>query len=300
MAFTLDNFTCISSSLNEGQLTVTPYGGSATVVNAPNVFVYGSPTDALATIAAADYFLSLNSVLKVGDIILTNGTDGSNMYVVATVTATGVTVDSFTVSGSVGTANIQDNAVTLAKIEEIVATSLLGNPTGGATEASEITLGNGLAFDGTDLVVPDTNLIYATAAITAAEFNGMFAAPKLLVAAGGANTLIVVDRMVLAMTFGSAAFAGGGVVAAQWDSTVNGAGQHATNIEAAADFFAAASSAFMFVGNSGNAATTDGGLVPFAANVNKGLYLSNKTGAFTTGTGSSFVAHIWYKIIPTV
>ena len=105
--------------------------------------------------------------------------------------------------------------------------------------------------------------------------------------------------MVLAMTFVAAAYAAGGVVAAQYDSTVHGAGQHATNTEAAADFFAVASSAFMFVGNSGNAATVDGGLVPFAANVNKGLYLSNLTQAFTTGDGT-WVAHIWYKIIPTV
>jgi hypothetical protein len=127
----------------------------------------------------------------------------------------------------------------------------------------------------------------------------MYAAPKLLLAAPGANKLIVLDRMVLAMTFVSAAYAAGGVVAAQWDSTVHGAGQHASNTEAAADFFAAASSAFMFIGNSGNAATIDGGLVPFTANVNKALYLSNQTGAFTTGD-STWVAHVWYKIIPTV
>lgn len=144
------------------------------------------------------------------------------------------------------------------------------------------------------------NLIqYTTVAITAAQFNGMFAAPKLLLAAPGANKLIVVERMVLAMTFVSANYANGGVVAAQYDSVINGGGQHATNVEAAADFFAAASSAFMFVGNSGNASSTDGGLVPFAANVDKGLYLSNKTGAFTTGD-STWIAHLWYRIMPTV
>lgn len=299
MAFTIANWTCVSSSLNQGQETVTPFGGSPTVLNAPNLFIYGSPTDALATIAAADYFLSEYASLSVGDVIIVNGTDGSNMYIVATSSSTGVTVNSFTVSGSVGTSNIQNNAVTYAKFQQVAASSLVGNPTGSLANAEGITLGNGLEFTGTTLDVPDTNLIYATVAITAAQWNGMYAAPKLLIAAPGANKLIVVERMVLAMTFVSAAYADGGVVAAQWDSTVHGAGQHATNTEAAADFFAAASSAFMFVGNSGNASTVDGGLVPFAANVNKGLYLSNLTGAFTTGD-STWIAHIWYKIIPTV
>jgi hypothetical protein len=283
MAFALTNWTCISSSLNEGQLTVTPFGGSPTLINAPNVFVYGSVLDTVATIIAADYFLDLYNVLKVNDIILGNGSDASFAVTVTAVSATTVTVASMGLTTSIGTANITNLAVTTAKIDNLaVTTAKIDN---NAVTSAKMA----------------TNLLqYATAAITAAEFNGMFAAPKLLLAAGGANTLIVLERMVLAMTFGSAAFAGGGVVAAQWDATVNGAGQHATNIEAAADFFAAASSAFMFVGNSGNAATQDGGLVPFAANVNKGIYLSNKTGAFTTGTGSSFVAHLWYRIIPTV
>jgi len=299
MAFTIANWTCISSSLNEGQVTVVPFGGSSTVLNAPNVFVYGSPNDALATIAASAYFLSMNAFLKVGDIIIVNGTDGSNMYIVATVSDTALTVSSFTVSGSVGTSNIQNNAVTYAKFQQVAASSLVGNATGSLANATGITLGNGLEFTASALDVPNTNLIYAAVAITAAQFNGMYAAPKLLVAAPGANKLIVLERAVLAMTFVAAAYAAGGVVAFQWDSTVHGAGQHASNTEAAADFFAAASSAFMFVGNSGNAATVDGGLVPFAANVNKGLYLSNLTGAFTTGD-STWVAHLWYKIIPTV
>lgn len=132
---------------------------------------------------------------------------------------------------------------------------------------------------------------YVAVAVTAAEFNGMYAAPKLLLAAGGANTLIVVDRMVLAMTYVSANYASGGVVAAQYDSTVNGAGVKATNTEAAADFQAAASTSFMFNGTVV--------LAPFTTSVNKAIYLSNQTGAFTTGD-SPFVVHLWYRVIPTV
>jgi hypothetical protein len=134
-------------------------------------------------------------------------------------------------------------------------------------------------------------LQYTTVAITAAQFNGMYAAPKLLIAAGGANTLIVLNRMDLLMTYVSANYAAGGVAAVQYDSTANGAGVIASTTLSAATFQAAASTGFMF----------NTGVVPqtFTTCVNKGLYLSNITGAFTTGD-STFVAHIWYTIIPTV
>jgi hypothetical protein len=136
---------------------------------------------------------------------------------------------------------------------------------------------------------------YAAVAITAAQFNGMYTAPKLILAAGGANTLIVVHRAILAMTFVSAAYAAGGVVGFQYDSTVHGAGVAATNTEAAADFFAAASTSFQFEGVSGNTVA----ISPFTTSVNKGIYLSNLTQDFTTGDGT-FVCHLWYSIIPSV
>ncbi len=132
---------------------------------------------------------------------------------------------------------------------------------------------------------------YTTVAITAAQFNGMYAAPKLLLAAQGANTLIVLDQLQLVMTYGSANYAAGGVAAVQYDSTINGAGVIASTTLSAATFQAAASSTF----------TMNAGVVvlPFTTTVNKGLYLSNITGAFTTGD-SAMVAHLWYRVIPTV
>lgn len=139
-----------------------------------------------------------------------------------------------------------------------------------------------------------TVINYASVAITAAQFNGMYAAPKLLIAAPGANKLIIVKQMALVMTFVSADYAAGGVVFAQYDSTADGAGVQATNTEAAADFFAAASTTFLFEGVNGNTV----GALPFSTTVNKGLYLSNATQPFTTGN-STFVAQIWYSIIPT-
>lgn len=297
MAFTIANWTCISASLNQGQETVVPFGGSSTVLNAPNTFVYGSPNDTVATISAANYFLSMYADLRVGDWIFVNGTDGSTILIVLTSSSIGVTTAGFAASGSVNTANIVDDAVTYAKLQDAVADNvLLGNPGGGAgAEYVEVTLGNGLDFAAGALEIKPTNLNYVAVPITAAQFNGMYAAPKLLIAAPGANKLIVVKQMDLLMTFVAAAYAAGGVVAAQYDSTVHGGGVLATNSEAAADFFAAASTAFQFEPISGNTV----GALPFSTTVNKGLYLSNATGAFTTGDGT-WVAHIWYSVIPTV
>lgn len=134
-------------------------------------------------------------------------------------------------------------------------------------------------------------LKYVAVPITAAEFNGAYAAPKLLVAAAGANTLLVLNRVDLLMTYVSANYAAGGVTAIQYDSTANGAGVIASTTLSAATFQAAASTGFMF----------NTGVVPqtFTTCVNKGLYLSNISGAFTTGD-STFVAHVYYSVIPTV
>lgn len=132
---------------------------------------------------------------------------------------------------------------------------------------------------------------YVAVPITAAAFNGMYATPIQLVAAGGANTLLVLDQLQLVMTYGSANYAAGGVAAVQYDSTANGAGVIASTTLAAATFQAAASTTF----------TMNAGVValPFTTTVNKGLYLSNITAAFTTGD-SDMVANIWYRVIPTV
>ena len=291
MAFTIANWTCFSSSLNQGQETVVPFGGSSTVLNAPNSFIYGSPNDTVAQISAANYFLSIYPELKVGDWIFVNGTDGSTILIVLTSSSAGVTTAGFAASGSVNTANIVNNAVTFAKMQEIATHTLLGNPTGGTTEVSEVTLGNGLEFSSTTLRVPLTNLQYVAVPITAAEFNGMYAAPKELVAAGGANTLLVLDKCDLLLTYNSAAYAAGGVAAVQYDNTVHGAGVLASTTNAAAAFQVTASTGFIF----------NGGVDPqtFSTCVNKGLFLSNLTGAFTTGD-SDMVAHVWYKTIPTV
>jgi len=149
-------------------------------------------------------------------------------------------------------------------------------------------VGNWLA----NLVASANITQYLEVPLTAAQFNGMYAAPVSLIPAQGANTLIVIDQMQLVMTFGSADYAAGGPVAAQYGSTTHGGGPLATNAEAAADFFAAASTTFLFNGTFGNTV----GALPFSTTGNTAVYLSNTTGAFTTGD-STWIVKLFYRVI---
>jgi hypothetical protein len=135
----------------------------------------------------------------------------------------------------------------------------------------------------------------ASISLTSAQFTNMYTTPVQLVAPPGANKLIVVDKMEVIMTFVSAAYANGGIVGAQYDSTAHLAGVLATNTEQAADFFAGASTTFVFNGTSGNGV----GALPFSTTVNKGIYLSNQSAVWITGD-STFVVKVFYRIIATV
>src|SRR5258706_2086745 len=151
MAFTDANWACVSPSLNQGQETVTPFLGSPTVLNAQNLFAYGSPTDSVATIGGSNYFLPQYASLSVGDWILVNGSDASTILIIATVSSTSVTTAPFATSGTVDTANIVDNAVTYAKIQQANPQVLIGNWQGSTADVGEIGLGQGLLFNGSTL-----------------------------------------------------------------------------------------------------------------------------------------------------
>lgn len=289
MAFKRTNWARQSVSLNTGEVTV-----GAEVIGGPAIFTYRDDTDAVATIGGADYFAPAAYDLSPGDMIFGSGSDATFAFVVDTVDRDypyGLTVSSMGLTTSIGNANVANNAaIAFSKLAALPSGEVLIGSAGTVPTATAISGDATLANTGV-LSLAATRLKYTTVAVTDAEFNGMYAAPKLLLAAQGANTLISLDKCELVMTYGSANYAGGGVAAIQYDSTINGAGVLASTTLAAATFQAAASTTFTFLES----------VVakPFTTTVNKGLYLSNLTGAFTTGD-SSFVAHLWYKVIPVV
>ncbi len=268
----------------------------------PNIWGYINLDDTLAEIAASGYFddeirLGLNDAVRV------TGSDGTEWLRISQVAPDPVqtVVDTNAVSSlldgrlwvgnasNAATAVLMSGDATMDNTGEVTIAALA--VTAAKLAADAVTTSKILNNNVTSAKLAINTLQYATVAITAAQFNGMYAAPKLLVAAGGANTLIVLEQCQLLMTYVSANYAAGGVAAIQYDATANGAGVIASTTLAAATFQAAVSTGFTF----------NAGVVPetFSTCVNKGLYLSNITGAFTTGD-STFVAHVWYRIIPTV
>lgn len=286
MAFNLNNWDKLSAAAN---------------LSVVKLWSYFSSTETVATISASAYFNSVADLLTVNDQIFINGSDGAS-DVVVTAVSPNVTVAAESDVPADSITNSQINsaaAIAFSKLAALPSAQVLvgsaGNVATAVAVTGDVTISNaGVTAVGADKIlssmVSPLLIKYASVAITAAEFNGMYAAPKLLVAAAGANTLIVPVQVQLLMTYGAAAYAAGGVAAVQWDSTANGAGVIASTTLSAATFQATASTGFVF----------NAGVVPetFTTTVNKGLYLSNITGAFTTGD-SDFVAHIWYRVIPT-
>jgi hypothetical protein len=72
-------------------------------------------------------------------------------------------------ANAVVTAKILNANITYAKIQNVGAVSLLGNPTGSATAPSEITLGSGLAFSGTTLVATGSGGTVTTVSVVTAN-----------------------------------------------------------------------------------------------------------------------------------
>ena len=308
MAFLLPQWSRQSVALNTGEVTAggVVYGG-------PAMFSYRSAADAVATIVAANYFADAVYDLSVDDLIYIVGSDAVGMYVVATVSRSAgtITLTAAFLTGTVETANIAAGAVLNAQVgaAAAIAFSKLEVMTSGnimvgsaANVATEVTMSgdatiiaSGAISIGTDKVtsamIKEDVLKYAAVTMSSVEFAGAYAAPHLLVAAAGANTLLVLESAQVLMTYVTTQYANGGVAHIQYDSTGNGAGIIASTTQIAADFADAASTANGF----------NQGIVkqPFTTCVNKGLYFSNITGAFDTGD-STFVVHIWYREVPTV
>lgn len=134
-----------------------------------------------------------------------------------------------------------------------------------------------------------------TFTLTAAQFDGMYAAPVPVIAAPGAGLIVVPEYIFMELVYGSAAFAAGGIVGFQYGASAHLAGTLATNTEAAADFFATANTAYNFEGAFGN-----GTQVLSSVGSNAAIYISNQTAAFTGGTGSVINGLALYRVIPIV
>lgn len=299
MAFNSSRWVRQTLAYNSGAVVVD---GPATE-NGPALFTYQSGSDNIAAVSAANYFSDAVFDLAVGDIIMANASDGSNMLKVSALDRDLKTVStvSFTPAGSVGTANIQDGAVTAPKLASdsvetakiaalaVTAAKLAADSVETAKIAALAVTNAKIAAGAVNSAKLDASTIqYAVVSVNAASFLGAYATPVQLVAAPGANKQIVLHGASFFLDYGTTQFAAGGAVHIQYDNTANGAGVQASGTIAAAGINAAtADSTFQLSG------TQAVGLA--SATVNKGLFLSNATAAFTTGD-SVFKVAVWYSV----
>ena len=152
MAFTLQNW---------GRVFVTANTAC------PGVWSYQGGADALATIAAANYFSEIAYEVQVGDLIYVVGSDADEFLTVTAVnTAVNpntITTSAFSTAGTIGTSNITNNAVTAPKLATSTAYGFFANPTGSTANQEQVNIDNAtLVFSGTTLEV-------ATGGITATQ-----------------------------------------------------------------------------------------------------------------------------------
>lgn len=137
---------------------------------------------------------------------------------------------------------------------------------------------------GPDSLTPST-LQLSIITLTAAQINGMFAAPVQLIA-GVTGKSIIVDYVMIRTNPTATAFASGGVVAPQIGNTVHGAGTLVSTTLAASVIISGTPTDTLLGATAANITLSQG----------TGVFLSNATGAFTTGTGTITV-FVYYSVV---
>ena len=136
--------------------------------------------------------------------------------------------------------------------------------------------------------------LVATVTMTAAQVNGAYAAPFAIIPTQGASSAIVILNAQI-ITQVSTAFTAGGIAQLQYGNTVNAGGTLATSATIATANITAATSQ-IFTQSSLAAAT----VLATATYKNLGIYFTNATQAFATGTGSTVTCVVTYVVVPAV
>jgi len=143
-----------------------------------------------------------------------------------------------------------------------------------------------ISADFTSLVGLGSTLQSVSIPLSNAQILGMYAAPVLVLPAPAANTVNVVASALLNIKYGTTQFAAGGVIALQYENTVHGAGTAASTTIAAATLNGVTANEIITM--------TQPTTLLLAAATAQPLYLSNQTGAVTTGD-STGTLKVFYR-----
>lgn len=135
----------------------------------------------------------------------------------------------------------------------------------------------------------------AQVTLSAASLIAMYTTPVAILLAPAAGVGIVVDEILFEMKATATAFTGGGIVTFQYGVTAHGAGTlvHSGSIPASVVNAGAAGNTLTLLGP---ATAANGTTIPNDGTTASGLYISNATAVFATGTGTAIVT-VYYSLV---
>lgn len=262
-------------------------------------YCYTDFNDNLATISASGYFNQMAKYLSTSCFIYVQASDGYANYQVTgilpvTLTLVSNTIDNGTLLNNKFSPN---SAISFSKLASLPSAKLLIGNNNIATPtltSGDVNMDNTGAFS-----IPANSIGYdkfdtqalqmKPVTVSAAQFNGMFASPVLMIPAPAANQFILVSQLQYVILYGGIAFSNGGVVRLQYGSTTRDTGPYASQGLGTGGWTVTASrigtlrAADLFTANLTNILG-----VP--------IYLSNIVGPFTAGN-SNIKFYINYRLI---
>jgi hypothetical protein len=138
-----------------------------------------------------------------------------------------------------------------------------------------------------DLLSP-LGVVTTQVALTSAQIKAMYATPVLIVPAPASSQLVVLNQISFTYLYSTAQYTAGGAIGLEWGNVAHLAGDAASDTLAAATFngYAASNNFILTPDNTDTLAHTLG----------LGVYLSNATGAFATGSGTLLV-NVSYSVV---
>ena len=148
------------------------------------------------------------------------------------------------------------------------------------------------------VTAPSGTPILVRVPMTLAQFLGMRTTPFQLIAAQGANTLIVPISIVFDLNLAGVAFSGGGNTGLQYGNTASLGGPTIAFMSASV-VTAPTAGQIINLPIDWFATVTTPASVAKSTTVNTGVFITNATAAFTGGTGATVVINVVYSVITT-
>jgi hypothetical protein len=191
---------------------------------------------------------------------------------------------------------LANNQVTYAKMQQVVAGALVGNPTVGTANVQAIALdptyfgytGSGPA----SLTTTPTFSQVARVTLTSVNLLAMYATPVQIIESPGLTSAIIIDQVTYRLNYGTVAYSdSGGNFGLQYGSAAHFGGAQATT-QSNSNIFTETESSIV-------TATVFTNLLTISAVANTAVYISNDSAALITGD-STMDVFVRYHILPTV